>query len=219
MSIENLRTEIQHGCSELGLRAGQHVVDNLVKYIELLDKWNRVYNLTAVRKPTDMVTRHILDSLAVVPYLGEGRLLDIGTGAGLPGIPIALFKPELSLTLLDSNAKKMRFVRQAVTELALENVHIVNQRAEQYQPAQAFDMVISRAVSSVQELYDQTKQLVRPGGLFLFMKGAYPEAEIDAFEASGQLHVESLQVPGLQAERHLVCLVTDIDPLSESGSG
>ena len=150
------------------------------------------------------MVRHILDSLVVLPFLTRGRLLDAGTGAGLPGLPIAIVRPDLSLTLLDSNAKKLRFVRQAATELGLDNLDVVQQRMEQYRPAQSFDMVISRAVASIGAMYRDTAHLVRPGGRFLCMKGARPDAEIAALGLPGQVHVEALQVPGLDAERHLV---------------
>jgi 16S rRNA (guanine527-N7)-methyltransferase len=206
--------DIRRGCADLGLPVDAAVAERLAALIELLAKWNRVYNLTAVREPHAMVARHILDSLVVLPFLTHGRLLDVGTGAGLPGLPLAIVRPDLFLTLLDSNAKKLRFVRQASAELGLGNVDVVQQRVEQYRPAQAFDMVISRAVASIGELYRDTARLVRPGGRFLFMKGARPQEEIAAFAPPGQLHVEVLQVPGLDAERHLVWF----EKQQESGS-
>ena len=190
------------------------MAERLAALVELLLKWNRVYNLTAVREPHAMVVRHILDSLAVLPFIARGRLLDVGTGPGLPGLPIAIVRPDLSLTLLDSNAKKLRFVRQAGTELALGNLDIVQQRIQQYRPAQAFDMVISRALGRIAEIYRDTACLVRPGGRFLFMKGAWPHEELAAFAAAGKLHVEVLRVPGVDAERHLVWF----EKQQESGS-
>jgi 16S rRNA (guanine527-N7)-methyltransferase len=190
------------------------MLGRLVALIQLLAKWNRVYNLTAVRDPHAMVKRHILDSLVVLPYLCRGRLLDVGTGAGLPGLPIAIVRPEMCVTLLDSNGKKVRFVRQAAAELDLSNVTVVEQRMQQYRPEQAFDMVISRAVASIAELYRDTARLVRPGGRFLFMKGACPDRELDAFAVPGELHVEALEVPGLDAARHLVWF----EQQQESGS-
>jgi len=196
--------DIRHGCEALGLALDPAVTQRLEALVELLAKWNRVYNLTAVREPHAMVVRHILDSLAVLPFLTRGRLLDVGTGAGLPGLPIAVVRPDLSLTLLDSNAKKLRFARQAAAELRLDNVNVVQQRMEQYRPARSFDMVISRAVASIGQMYRDTTRLVRPGGRFLYMKGTRPDAEIGAFVSPGQLHVEALQVPGLDAQRHLV---------------
>jgi 16S rRNA (guanine527-N7)-methyltransferase len=199
-----LAEDIQRGCAALGLAPDAAVAERLAALVELLVKWNRVYNLTAVREPHAMVVRHILDSLVVLPFLTRGRLLDAGTGAGLPGLPIAIARSDLSLTLLDSNAKKLRFVRQAATELGLDSLEVVQQRMEQYRPAQSFDMVISRAVASIGEMYRDTARLVRPGGRFLCMKGASPHQELAAFTPPGQLHVEALQVPGLDAQRHLV---------------
>jgi 16S rRNA (guanine527-N7)-methyltransferase len=201
------RERIVAGCRALGLRPGTGAVSQLADFVSLLAKWNRVYNLTAVRSVPDMVVRHILDSLAVVPYLKEGSLLDVGTGAGLPGLPLAIACPQLSVTLLDANAKKLRFVRQAVAELGLPNAVVVQARMQEYQPARAFDMVISRAVSSLEELYGLTQHLLAPGGRMLFMKGALPREEMAAFAPGREtLHSVRLQVPGLEAERHLLWL-------------
>jgi 16S rRNA (guanine527-N7)-methyltransferase len=198
----------------LGLAPNTAQAERLVALVELLAKWNRVYNLTAVREPRSMVARHISDSLSVLPFLTGGRLLDVGTGAGLPGLPLAIVRADLSLTLLDANAKKLRFVRQAAAELELRNVDVVQQRIEEYRPARAFDMVISRAVASLGELYRGTFGMVRPGGRLLFMKGARPDAELAACGAAGQVHVEALRVPGLNAQRHLVWF----EKQQESGS-
>ena len=202
-----LQDEIERGCIALGLELDPSVLENLAGFVRLLEKWNRVYNLTSVRRPADMVPRHILDSLAVLPFLHPGRLLDVGTGAGLPGLPLAIARPELQMTLLDSNAKKLRFVRQAVAELGLDNVDVVQARMQEYQPGHAFDMVISRAVSSLDELYRQAQHLLAPGGRMLFMKGAVPEAEMAAFAPGHEtLHIERLRIPGLDAQRHLIWL-------------
>jgi len=201
------REQIAAGCRALGLRPGPGAVSQLADFVGLLAKWNRVYNLTAVRSVPDMVVRHVLDSLAVVPYLKEGSLLDVGTGAGLPGLPLAIVCPQLAVTLLDANAKKLRFVRQAVAELSLANAVVVQARMQEYQPARAFDMVISRAVSSLEELYGLAQHLLAPGGRMLFMKGTLPHEEMAAF-ASGRETLQSvrLQIPGLEAERHLLWL-------------
>jgi len=199
-----LSVDIERGCTALGLVTCAATMQELAALVELLEKWNRIYNLTAVRDRHAMVVRHILDSLAVLPFLTQGRLLDVGTGAGLPGLPIAIARPDLRVTLLDSSAKKLRFVRQAAAELGLGNVDIVQRRMQQYRPAQSFDMVISRAVASIGDLYRDTAGLVRPGGRFLFMKGVCPEQELAGLEPPGEVHVEALRVPGLDAERHLV---------------
>ena len=181
--------------------------DRLIAFLALLVRWNRAYNLTAVRDPVEMVPRHLLDSLAVVPFLIDGSLLDVGTGAGLPGVPIAIARTDLAVTLLDANAKKLRFVRQAVAELGLANVEVVQARMQEYQPGRAFDMVISRAVSSLEELYRQSRHLLAPRGRMLFMKGALPEEEMAAFAPGREtLHIQCLDIPGLDAERHLLWL-------------
>jgi 16S rRNA (guanine527-N7)-methyltransferase len=204
MSSDRLSQDIGEGCAAMGLQLPATAIDQLAGFVELLAKWNRVYNLTAVRDPAAMVRLHILDSLAVLPFLTAGRLLDVGTGAGLPGLPIALARPDCAVTLLDSSAKKLRFVRQAAAELEIGNLETVQERMQQYRPARAFDMVISRAVGSVADLYRQSAHLVRPGGRFLFMKGVCPRSEIEALDWSGAVAVEALRVPGLEAERHLV---------------
>jgi 16S rRNA (guanine527-N7)-methyltransferase len=205
MNSTPLQKYIEQGCQTLQVELSDASLHKLTAFIQLLDKWNRVYNLTAVREPQAMVERHILDSLAVLPFLSRGTLLDVGTGAGLPGLPIAIARPQLRLILLDSSAKKLRFVRQAVSELGLDNVQVVQIRLEEYQPAQSFDMVISRAVAKLNELYRQTAHLVRPGGRILFMKGSLPVQEIQELEPDGEtLHVERLKIPGSRAERHLL---------------
>ncbi len=193
------------GCEKMDLEVEPAMLDLLSQLVDLIEKWGKVYNLTAVRKPQEMVTRHILDSLVMLPFIGDGRLLDVGCGAGLPGLPIAIVKPQLAVTLLDSSSKKLRFVRQAVGELGLTNVEVAHARMREYQSAQSFDMVISRAVASMDELYQQTDHLLRVGGEMLFMKGTYPHQELETFSADrNQLQVTSLDVPGLNAARHLI---------------
>ncbi len=197
---------IAAGASSMSLGLDETAVARLAALVALLARWNRVYNLTAVREPREMVTRHILDSLAVLPYLEGGRLLDVGTGAGLPGLPLAIARPELAVTLLDSSEKKLRFVRQAAAELGLAGVDAVHARMEAYQPAQPFDMVISRAVSSLAELYRMTRHLLDGRGRWLFMKGTRPDAELADFAHAGAVRIEPLTVAGLDAERHLLIL-------------
>jgi 16S rRNA (guanine527-N7)-methyltransferase len=205
--LTDWRLNIEHGCRALGLTPDPAALAGLAGLVELLRKWNRVYNLTAVRESSAIVSRHILDSLAVLPFLRGDSLLDVGTGAGFPGLPLAILRPDLDVTLLDSNAKKLRFVRQAVAELGLGNVQAVQARMQEYQPARAFDMVISRAVANLDELYRQSWHLLAAGGRMLFMKGSLPEAEMAAFPPGPEtLHVERLRIPGLDAERHLLWL-------------
>ncbi|HHO68664.1 MAG TPA: 16S rRNA (guanine(527)-N(7))-methyltransferase RsmG [Gammaproteobacteria bacterium] len=198
---------IAAGAAGLGVTLPPAAVDALAAYLALLHKWNRAYNLTAVRDPRDMVVRHVLDSLALLPFLRGTRLLDVGTGAGLPGLVLAVARPELAVTLLDSSAKKLRFVRQAAAELGLANTGVVQARMQEYRPEQSFDMVVSRAVASLKDLYLQSRHLLAPGGRMLFMKGALPETEIGELPGDwGRPHVETLHIPGLKAQRHLLWL-------------
>ncbi len=177
----------------------------LLTFVHLLVKWNAAYNLTAVRDPQEMVARHLLDSLVLLPYLHGARVLDIGTGPGLPGIPLALARPDIAFTLLDANAKKTRFVTQAVGELGLKNVEVVQARVENYRPEQKFDTLVARAFSSIAELLKSAQHLCAPGGRFLAMKGVYPEEELAAIPAEFAVsEVLALKVPGLDAARHLV---------------
>lgn len=195
---------IDRGCTAMNCTVATHTRDRLAAYLDLLAHWNRVFNLTAVRDPQAMVARHLLDSLTLLPYLTGTRCIDVGTGAGLPGIPLSLVRPDCRWTLLDASAKKMRFVRQAVAELQIDNVECICQRMQEYRPAQPFDMVISRAVAGIPALYAQTHHLLRPGGRFLYMKGARPDREIADFAAPAPIHIERVRVPDVDAERHLV---------------
>ncbi len=179
----------------------------LLQFVALLAKWNRAYNLTAVREPAAMLPRHLLDSLAVLPHLQGPRVLDVGSGAGLPGIPLALARPDLHFTLLDSNGKKTRFMTQAVTELGLANVSVVQSRVEDYQAPAPFDTVITRAFAAVAEVVAGTGRLCAPQGRLLLMKGAYPITELEALPSTYSLREAiRLQVPGLDAERHLLVI-------------
>lgn len=177
----------------------------LIKYVELLNKWNKTYNLTAVRKPEQMITRHLFDSLSICPYVRGKRLLDVGTGAGLPGIPLAIVFPERHFTLLDSNNKKTRFVTQAVSELELSNVDVVQSRVEEFQSTELFDTIITRAYSTIGDMVKQTSHLLAIDGIFLAMKGVNPMTEIDELPsdyAVKENHV--IKVPELEEARHLL---------------
>lgn len=202
---DSLLDKLAEGLAALSLDLSDHVQHQLVDFLHLLVKWNRAYKLTAVRQPEQMVTRHLLDSLVIGPYLQGPRILDVGTGAGLPGIPLALAYPNCQFTLLDSSGKKIRFVTQAVAELGLVNVDVVQSRVEAYQPASRFDTVTARAYSSIEELVKQTAHLLADGGQYLIMKGAYPVAEVEAMPAGYHLEaIHQLQVPRLDAQRHLL---------------
>lgn len=203
-SIENT---LQEGIKSLQLAVSPEQIQQLQDYLALLVKWNKAYNLTAVRDPLQMVTRHLLDSLAILPYLSGQRIIDIGTGAGLPGIPLAIADPERTYCLLDSNGKKMRFLAHAVHTLKLENVTLVEDRAEDFSSSTCFDSVVARAVSSLAEMVDNTRHLLCPQGQWLLMKGQVPEEELDELAKVAVEHsVIPYQVPGLSEDRCLICL-------------
>lgn len=179
--------------------------DLLCRYVAILVRWNQAYNLTAVRDPNEMVTRHILDSAVVAPFVTNGPTADVGSGAGLPGIVLAVLQLNRTFTLIDSNGKKTRFCRQAVTDLGLENVAVVQARVEDYRPVERFATVVSRAYASLHDFVCDTRHLLLEGGKFLAMKGAYPHHELEALpDGVRVLAVHPLHVPGLDAERHLV---------------
>lgn len=179
----------------------------LAAYIELLAKWNKTYNLTAVRDREEMVIRHLMDSLAIAPYLHGERILDVGTGAGLPGIPLAIIFPAKNFTLMDSNGKKTRFLFQARQSLNLSNINVVHSRVEAYSDAQGFDSIVSRAFAAINDMLQLTQHLLAPGGRFLAMKGVYPEQEIQAIPDRFRVAAcYPVSVPGLAAERHLVSI-------------
>jgi 16S rRNA (guanine527-N7)-methyltransferase len=205
MSIESA---LSAGLSAMHLALPGAAMQKLVDYLRLIEKWNRVHNLTAVREPEQMVVLHLLDSLSVLPHLADAKtLLDVGTGAGLPGIPLAIARPDLSVTLLDSSHKKAAFLEQARAELALGNVHVVCERVEQWHPQRTFDVVVSRAFSELAEFVTQSAHLASPGGVMLAMKGVHPFDEIARLPATHRVeNVIELEVPTLDAKRHLVLL-------------
>ena len=186
--------------------AGPDCVPKFAAYLRLIEKWNRVHNLTAVRETDQMVVLHLLDSLSVLPHLGGARsVVDVGTGPGLPGIPIAIARQDLEVSLLDSSRKKVAFLEQARAELDLANVNIFCERVEQWRPDKGFDVVVSRAFAELSEFVEQARHLVAPGGRMLAMKGVYPFDEIARIPASHRVaQVVELRVPDLAAKRHLV---------------
>lgn len=221
MSEDALRQRLVTGLKTMQLELPESVVEGLLAYLALLAKWNKAYNLTAVRDPMEMVTRHLLDSLALVPHLPPGRIIDVGTGGGLPGIPLSLVFPERDFTLLDSNGKKTRFLVQARGELGLDNVTVVHQRVEQFQPDQLFDCVITRAFASVADILTGSRHLLTSDGQMMAMKGAVPEEElVNLPEGYHLLEVISLRVPGLEQEqRHLLRIGRDNNSGSKSQTG
>jgi 16S rRNA (guanine527-N7)-methyltransferase len=190
---------------DLALPAGAEAT--LLAYLALLDKWNRVYNLTAVREVERMVGHHLLDSLAAVPFFQGETVLDVGSGGGLPGIPLAIARPELQVTLIDSVAKKTAFLLQAKAELGLANLNVVTGRVEDYRPETGFDVITSRAFSDLKEFVTLTRHLLRPAGRWLAMKGLMPHEEIASLPDWVKVSANySLVVPGLEASRHLIIL-------------
>ena len=179
----------------------------LLRLLDELEQWNRAYNLTAITARAAMVSAHLLDSLAASPALAGTRIADLGTGAGFPGLPLAIVQPQRQFTLLDGTAKKIRFVAHAARTLGLKNVEAVHARAEEWRPAQPFDTIVARAVGSLAELAALARPLARPGTLLLAYKGQRPDAELAALPADWQLlGVQAIDVPGLGAERCLVSL-------------
>lgn len=198
-------TRLSLGCENLGIRPDPVQLEQLVAYQALLARWNNTFNLTAVREEGDMVIRHLLDSLSVLAHLGSASCIDVGTGAGLPGIPLAIMRPQQAFHLLDSNGKKTRFLFQVKTALCLDNIEVHQARVESFRPESRFATVVSRAFASLQEMVRDCRHLVVPGGSLLAMKGVYPERELqecgpERLDAA----VYPLGVPGLKEQRHLV---------------
>jgi 16S rRNA (guanine527-N7)-methyltransferase len=190
----------------LGITCGAQQLAILVHYLELLEKWNRTFNLTGLSNPEDMVTRHILDSLAVRPFIAGERLLDVGTGPGLPGIPLAVVDPGLRVTLLDSNGKKVRFLRHVVGELPLRNATVTLGRVEHLDADGSFDTAICRALGSLAQFASSCGRLLRSGGRLVAMKGRLPTDEMNAVDAAWRLTAARVAVPGLDAERHVIVM-------------
>ena len=203
-----IASQLEQGLRAMEIPLDAPAQDRLVAYLQLIGKWNKVHNLTAVREPGQMVVLHLLDSLSVLPHLaGAKTILDVGTGAGLPGIPLAIARPDLAVTLLDSSHKKATFLRQAKAELALANVEVACERVENWRPAALFDIVVSRAFAELADFVVQAGHLVAPGGAMLAMKGVYPFEELARVPASHRVeNVVALTVPTLEAQRHLVLL-------------
>jgi 16S rRNA (guanine527-N7)-methyltransferase len=193
---------LEAGLAALSLPAA--LAAPLLAYLAELEKWNAAYNLTAIRDPLEMVTRHLLDSLVMVPHV-RGPLLDVGSGAGLPGIPLAIARPELAVTVLDSNGKKARFLRHAVRALKLGNVAVVEARVEDHQPQAPYAAITSRAFASLKDFFSLTGHLLAPDGQWLAMKGKLDDSETQDLPAGvGIVDIKTLKVPGLAEARHLV---------------
>ena len=194
------------GLTELGIDATPLQQEQLLAYLGLMQKWNKAYNLTAIRDPQQMLVRHLLDSVAVVPYLNSDEVIDVGSGGGLPGIPLAILFPEQAITTLDSNSKKTRFQNQVRIELGLDNLEVIHGRVETVEDRH-FGQVISRAFASIVDMVTLSHALLAEKGVFLAMKGRYPDAELAELPPQYVLQQSyELHVPGLDEERHLLVL-------------
>ncbi len=207
-SAPDLAQVLAEGITALGLTIKAAQQETLLAYVALLNKWNKVYNLTAIRDPRDMIGLHILDSLALLPHLNStGKILDVGSGGGLPGICVAIASPVLEVTMLDSLQKKTTFVRQAIGELGLTNANVVCERVEAYSPEMKFDIVTSRAFAELADFVNGAKHLVAPNGKMIAMKGVYPHDEIARVPKTHRVtNVIELHVPQIEGARHLVVM-------------
>ncbi|ENM3752454.1 16S rRNA (guanine(527)-N(7))-methyltransferase RsmG [Vibrio cholerae] len=203
-----LRVKLDALISKTSLTVTEQQREQLVGYVQLLDKWNKAYNLTSVRDPMEMLVKHILDSLVVSPHLVGERFIDVGTGPGLPGIPLAIMHPDKEFVLLDSLGKRIRFLKQVIHELKINNVLPVQSRVEEFNPESGFDGVLSRAFASMTDMVNWCQHLPKPnGGVFLALKGVRPDDEITLLpEWCSVTDIKALQVPELEGERHLVIL-------------
>ncbi|BCK04500.1 16S rRNA (guanine(527)-N(7))-methyltransferase RsmG [Vibrio cholerae] len=203
-----LRVKLDALISKTSLTVTEQQREQLVGYVQLLDKWNKAYNLTSVRDPMEMLVKHILDSLVVSPHLVGERFIDVGTGPGLPGIPLAIMHPDKEFVLLDSLGKRIRFLKQVIHELKINNVLPVQSRVEEFDPESGFDGVLSRAFASMTDMVNWCQHLPKPnGGVFLALKGVRPDDEITLLpEWCSVTDIKALQVPELEGERHLVIL-------------
>ena len=206
MSLSHNQQALELGIKTLGLSCTSQQVEQLLAYLEMLQRWNKAYNLTAIREPIQMVRLHLLDSLAINPYVqGVKHIIDVGTGPGLPGIPLAILNPDINFTLLDSNGKKTRFLFQAINDLSLANAKEINHRVEKYEPEQLFEIVLSRAFSSISDMLTQCDHLVSDSGYFLAMKGKKPNSELSQITKDYKVvNLSQINVPQVDSERHLI---------------
>jgi 16S rRNA (guanine527-N7)-methyltransferase len=202
----NLMELLDAGLMSLRLDLSAQQKAALLDYLSLLDKWNKTYNLTAIHEPERMLTHHILDSLALTPYVDTGALLDVGSGAGFPGIPLAIVRPDLSVTVMDASQKKCGFMQQVAINLQIANVSVVHSRVESYQAPQKFMQIVSRAFSDLSEFVRLSVHLLAPGGIWLAMKGVHPHEEIALLKGARVVRDLPLLVPGLHAERSLIVM-------------
>ncbi|MDP2833605.1 MAG: 16S rRNA (guanine(527)-N(7))-methyltransferase RsmG [Pseudomonadota bacterium] len=210
MSLANqLKVPLTEALHAMGTKLDARQELCLLDYLALIAKWNRTYNLTAIHEPERMLTHHLLDSLSILPAVAAGPLLDVGSGAGLPGIPLAIVRPDLRVTLLDSSQKRCGFMQQAAIELKLGNVKVVHARAEVFQPAEKVPQIVSRAFSDLSDFVKATRHLLAEGGEWLAMKGLYPDEEIASLKGARVKRHAKLHIPGLDADRHLIIMEMD----------
>ena len=196
------------GLQRMALKLSDQVIDQLMTYLNLVEKWNRVYNLTAIRERDEMIKLHFLDSLSILNHVHVKNILDVGSGAGFPGIVLAITKPELKVTVMDSVNKKTTFMQQVKSELALTNLDVVNSRVEDYQPITLFEAVTSRAFSNLKNMMSLTQHTLQKEGMWLAMKSKDVKEELEEFEKN-QYTLIPLEVPFINAERYLVILKKD----------
>lgn len=225
IDLSACRQLLCNGIKKLEIDTNDKQLESLLSYLESFHKWNKAVNLSAIRKPEEMVTRHLLDSLVLVPHLNEYlkthidnnaaiplSLIDVGTGGGLPGIPLAIYFPNIHVTLLDSNGKKTHFLFQTALKLGLSNISIENKRVESFNPDEKFDIVTSRAFASLSDMVMGTEHLLTPTGQYWAMKGVYPKAELkQCSEKVDLIAAHKLQVPQCNEERHLMVLAPHYD--------
>ena len=201
--------DLQQGAQALGLNLSDEALNLLLKYQDALVLWNKAYNLTAIRDPKEMLVKHLLDSLSILNDLPQGRLLDIGTGGGMPGMIIALCQPERQCVLLDSNGKKIRFLKQFIADLKLQNVIAVQTRVENTDSINElgqFDVITSRAFASLTDFVNASKPYMHQDSIIASMKGLIPEEEVEAFKAQFKIDIVALSVPRLDEQRHLILM-------------
>jgi 16S rRNA (guanine527-N7)-methyltransferase len=208
MTSDALRSKLQKGLTEISLELSSDQIDQLLKYLDLMNRWNKKINLTAITDPSEQITKHLLDSFSIYSLIEERNptaILDVGSGAGLPGIPLAIAQPDRQWHLLDNSTKRISFLRVVITQLNLQNVELINSRVEEHQSDQLYPIIVCRAFASLKEITHNANHLLTPNGSILAMKGQYPEQEIadmpDPFAVT-ESHV--LSVPGLMEERHLL---------------
>ena len=202
------KTKVTDACSKIGVAVSEEQNELLIKYLELLIKWNKEYNLTAIRDPEEMLIKHIIDSLSIAPFIQGESILDVGTGPGLPGIPMAILFPSKNFSLLDSNGKKTRFLVQAKLSLLLSNIEVFNVRVENLPSDQLYDQIMSRAFTALDNMVSLCKHLLTPEGQFIAMKGLVPENEIAMVDPDYEIQsITPLTVPGSSDQRHLITVI------------